>query len=180
MHEQHKTHCVSRSKRGCCSYSHACISSSFVGIGTGPELEQNYNSISIQWLAPWTWSPMFASSLLSFDLAMFYILHQMSVTIIEVCGQVYVLKTKKLKSDFCFTAREKMSDLGHFCLSDPHIGNQNTKSLSCETLWPQKTISTRQGWRLLPDLIFVVGPLHCFFFFYHFWHTNLRNEEEFF
>lgn len=46
--------------------AHACISSLFVGIGTGPELEQNYNITSIQCGAPSTWSPLLPSSLPSF------------------------------------------------------------------------------------------------------------------
>lgn len=163
LNEQHKTHCVYRSKHGGCSCSHARISPPFVGIGTGPELEQNYNRIFSQWQAPSTWSPVLDSALPSFDLARFYILHQMSVRIIEI------------KIWFLFHCQENNVLFWPLLSGWPTCWESKYEILR---LW--NALTTKHHQYKTEFDVFCQIHFIFFCFFNHFWHTNLRCEEEFY
>lgn len=115
--------------------AHVCSSSLFVGTETEPELEQSYNIISTQWRAPSTWSALLASSLPSFELAMFDSLH---VRMIETCGQVFVSKTeKKTKNRFLFDWKEKNVRFGPLLSAWPTYLESKYEVLWLWNVWPQ-------------------------------------------
>lgn len=126
-------------------------------------------------------------------LAKSFILHQISVGITAIRGQGFVLTTKQNKKIWFLLfwlawkicriwttfVRSVNQAWGCQMLSWPAYWDTNVKTLACQMPRPQNTLRTWQGWRLLPDLPFVVGPLHLFFS-HHFWHANLRSGEEFY
>lgn len=111
-------------------------------------------------------------------LAKSFILHQISVGITATRGHGFVLTTKQNKKIWFLLfwlawkicriwttfVRSVNQAWGCQILSWPTYWDANVKTLACQMPRPQNTLRTWQGWRLLPDLPFVVGPLHLFFF----------------